>query len=153
MGRMHIIQEKDRKLLQDKFAKELAGDVNLLFFTQGESQVAVSGIECHTCQDTHQLLEELITLSPKLHLQTYDFIADEAQRKTYGVNEIPAIVLDGAAGGRLRYFGIPSGYEFSTLIDALVAVSQGSPGLAKETMDYLAKINQDVHIQVFVTPT
>ncbi len=153
MARMHIIQEKDRKLLQDKFTKELTGDVNLLFFTQRESQLSVPGLECHTCQDTRQLLEEVVSLSPKLHLQTYDFLADEAERKKYAVEEIPAVVLDGAAGGRLRFFGIPSGYEFSTLIDALVAVSQNAPGLTKETMDALAKVNQDVHLQVFSTPT
>lgn len=153
MARMHIIQEKDRKLLQDKFAKELTGDVNLLFFTQRESQLSVPGLECHTCQDTRQLLEEVAGLSPKLHLQVFDFLANETERKTYGVEEIPATVLDGSSGGRLRLFGIPSGYEFSTLIDALVAVSQNSPGLTKETMDFLAKVNQDVHLQVFVTPT
>ena len=153
MGRTHIIQEKDRKFLEDKFAKELTGDVNLLFFTQRESQLKVPGLECHTCQDTRQLLDELVSLSPKLHFQTYDFVADEAQRQAYGVAEIPAIVLDGVTGGRLRFYGLPSGYEFATLIDVLVATSQGSPGLSKETMDTLAKINQDVHLQVFVTPT
>jgi len=153
MGRVPLIQEKDRKFLQEKFEKELTGEVNLLFFTQRESRLAIPGVECPTCQDTRQLLEEVVALSPKLHLEIYDFVADEVKRQEYGVREIPAILFDGSTGGRLRFYGLPSGYEFSSLIDALVAVSQGEPGLAPETTQALAQINQDVHLQVFVTPT
>ncbi len=53
----------------------------------------------------------------------------------------------------LRFFGIPSGYEYSSLIEAILDVSKGKTGLNQKTKDALKTIDKDIHIQVFVTPT
>ncbi|HSQ16551.1 MAG TPA: glutaredoxin, partial [Anaerolineales bacterium] len=53
----------------------------------------------------------------------------------------------------IRYAGIPSGYEFSSLIQSLVLVSGRDSGLAPETRQALADLKQPVLLQVFVTPT
>ena len=53
----------------------------------------------------------------------------------------------------MRYFGIPSGYEFTSLTEDIVAVSEGDSGLAEATRQAITEITKPVHIQVFVTPT
>jgi glutaredoxin-like protein len=53
----------------------------------------------------------------------------------------------------IRYYGIPAGYEFSTLINDIMMVSRGESGLSAETKAYLAGLTQPLHLQVFVTPT
>jgi hypothetical protein len=50
-------------------------------------------------------------------------------------------------------YGLPSGYEFGTLVDAILDVSRGESGLAEETKQALAALSRPVHIQVFSTPT
>ena len=69
------------------------------------------------------------------------------------MDKIPAFAVVGAKDYRIRFYGIPSGYEFSSLMDDLVAVSKGESGLSDATKAAVAKINQPVHIQVYVTPT
>jgi hypothetical protein len=55
--------------------------------------------------------------------------------------------------GAVRFFGLPSGYEFMTLIEDLVDLSTGSTRLSDATRQAAADIKSPVHLQVFVTPT
>jgi hypothetical protein len=48
---------------------------------------------------------------------------------------------------------MPGGYEFSNLIDSIIAVSTGEAGLSDETKTTLAGLTDDVTIKVFATPT
>ena len=54
--------------------------------------------------------------------------------------------------GKVRYFGLPSGYEFSVLLGSLVDVSKAESGLSEDTMKVLDGLEKDLHLQVFVTP-
>jgi glutaredoxin-like protein len=55
---------------------------------------------------------------------------------------------------RIRYYGIPSGYEFSSLIEDVVATSKnGEVDLSESTLKKLQEIKEPVKLQVFVTPT
>jgi len=67
-------------------------------------------------------------------------------------------VLAGRDGDQIldfgvRYAGIPSGHEFSSLIHDLVLVSGRDSGLSEETRQFLSSLDQPVLLQVFVTPT
>lgn len=150
---MPIIPEKDKADLKRRLQKELKKDVTIKLFTQPSSLLTIPGRECARCPQTQELLEELTALSPKLHLETYDFYSRVQEREACGVERIPAIVMgiDGAA--RLKFYGIPAGYEFMTLLDDLNTLSRGVSPLALETRKKLRQVNQPVHIQVFVTPT
>jgi alkyl hydroperoxide reductase subunit AhpF len=53
----------------------------------------------------------------------------------------------------IRFFGIPSGYEFSNLIDSIIVASTGVAALSDATKASLAALAGDVHIKVFSTPT
>lgn len=56
-------------------------------------------------------------------------------------------------GANVRFLGLPSGYEFSTLLADIVDVSKGRTDLSAEALDVVRGIETPVHIQVFVTPT
>jgi glutaredoxin-like protein len=147
-----MISPQDQQTLQKLF-EGLEGDVTITNFTQRESLLVIPGQECDYCQETRELLEEVTALSEKLHLDTRDFLRDKQEADSLGVTRIPAFVLQGRAKGKVRYFGIPAGYEFSTLIEDILDVSRGTTNLSDTTREILATIDQDLHIQVFVTPT
>lgn len=150
---MPLISLQDQQTIQKIFQERLSGDVQIAYFTQRASQLIVPGHECQFCQETRELLEEITALSDKLTLTTYDFVADEARARELGVERIPAFIVEGQAKGRVRFFGVPSGYEFSTLIEDLLDVSTGQTSLSAATKAALAGLTHDVHLQVFVTPT
>jgi alkyl hydroperoxide reductase subunit AhpF len=115
--------------------------------------LSIPGQESSPCKETRELLEELTGTSDKLHLTVKDFVRDEQEAQNLGITRIPAFILQGHTRGTIRYFGMPAGYEFSTLVEDLIDVSKGTTGLSEKTREILATIDQDLHIQVFVTPT
>ncbi|MDR7435354.1 MAG: thioredoxin family protein [Armatimonadota bacterium] len=150
---MRILKPRDAEFIQKKLSQELVHEVRLVFFTQGESGLTVPGYECAFCAETRALLEDLGELSDKLRLEVYDFLLHEDQVRTYNIDKIPAIVLVGDKDTGVRFYGIPSGYEFATLLEDIIDVSRRSTRLSQSTIEKVATIDRDVHIQVFVTPT
>ncbi len=150
---MPIIPQDDQDYIRDLFAEKFENDVTLRFYTQRESALTVPGQECATCRDTRELLEELVALSDKLTLDSHDFYAEREQAAADGIDEIPAIVLEGGNKGKVRFIGVPAGYEFATLIEDLVDVSRGTTGLELHSRETLKDLTEPVHIKVFVTPT
>jgi len=147
---MALISDKDAELLRREFAERMTLPVKLVMFTQET--------ECQFCAETRQIVEELAGLSDKVTAEVFDLVADKAQVERFGIDKIPAIVPVRVeeAGERdygIRFYGIPSGYEFTTLIEDLWDVSVGSTDLKPKTKQALAKLDRPVHIQVFVTPT
>src|SRR5262249_25131720 len=130
----------------------LTGDVRLLFFTLRESPLFIPGRGCETCKDTRLLLEEVAALTDKIKIDVFEAESDPARE--LGIDRIPAIVLNGdGVKGTVRYFGMPSGYEFSVLLGSLLDVSNGKSGLSEASLETVQSLTKDLHIQVFVTPT
>ena len=114
--------------------------------------------DCEYCEDTQQLLDEVTAISEKLHLNVYDLTQDQALAKQYRIDKAPGFTVLGRDGDQLtdygvRFFGITSGHEFSTLIHTLILVSGRDSGLDADTREALKELKQPVHLQVFVTPT
>ena len=149
---MPLLDDRVQKQVRTALA-DLQSPVTLVMFTQGEG----GALECAFCGETRQLVEEVAKLSDRITVEIRDFQADANLARSYGIDKIPAIVLDtGGAAPRdhgIRFYGIPSGYEFSTFIEDLRLVSRGSAGLGAPTQDAIARITRPVRIQVFVTPT
>ena len=151
---MPFLKEKDRTTIKEYFQKNLKNPVELILFTQGQSELDIP-IEhkCSLCQETEDLLTELVDLHEKINLTIFDFIKEEKLAQEYGIERLPAIIVKGQPERHVRFFGIPSGYEFSSLTKDIVLVSQNSTELTDETKEKLKSIQEEVHIQVFVTPT
>ena len=150
---MPIIPDRDRDDLKRKLRTDLKKDVTLRLFTQGSSLLTVPGRDCRYCPQTQQLLEELTSLSPRLHLEIYNFYTQSEENAKYGVERIPAIVMGDDGDTRAKFYGIPMGHEFSTIVEDIRTLSRGVSPLAMDTRKKLRKLNQPVYIQVFVTPT
>lgn len=147
---MPLISEGDAEHLKHEFEETLVDPVKLLVFTQST--------ECQFCAETRQIAEEIAELSDKISVEVYDFVADKDTAEEYGVDKIPAIAMLRAEEGEdkdygIRFYGIPSGYEFSSIIEDIVDVSRGDSGLQPATKEALAAVTEPVHLQVFITPT
>jgi glutaredoxin-like protein len=141
---MAHISKEDQEYLKKEFSK-MTNPVKLVFFTQQ--------FECEYCELTHELLNELSGNSDKIKVEIYEFVKDQEKVKQYDIKRIPAIVVEGSKDYGIRFYGVPAGYEFSTLVEDIIDVSNGTTNLSQETKEELKKLTMPVHIQAFVTPT
>ena len=142
---MPIMGEAEVQQVKDIFADGLKGPVKLVVFTQE--------FECQFCAETRQLVEEVADLSDQLTAEVYDLVADSEKAKELEVDKIPAIALLGERDYGVRLYGIPSGYEFTSLIEGILNVSAGDSRLLDESRQQIASVDKPVHLQVYVTPT
>ena len=145
MQTMALISEEVAAQLKEEFAS-LKNPVRLAVFSQ-----ALADPES---EQVKRLVEELAALDPRLTAESYNFVLDKEKVDALGISRIPAIAILGAEKDYgIRMYGLPSGYEFGTLVDAIVDVSSGDSGLSEGTRAALREIGQPVHLQVFSTPT
>jgi glutaredoxin-like protein len=137
----------DDKVMQEvtKALANMKNTVTLKLFTQS--------FECGYCKETHQLLEELTSANKLLKLEVFQFETDTEIVEKLGITNIPAIAVTGEKDYGIRFYGIPAGYEFSSLLSAILMVSTGVTKLTTETKTFLDNLKKPVHLQVFVTPT
>jgi hypothetical protein len=135
---MSLLNDNIQKQIREAFAA-LTGPVKIVMFTQGENVP-----ECETCADTRQLLEEVSALSDKITLDVYDFVRDAQLAEQYHIDKLPAVaILSGGAAPKdygIRLYGVPAGYEFSTLIEDILMVSQQKSVLNAKTLDELKQL-------------
>ncbi len=143
---MAFLSDRDQAAVRAEFAK-LGGPVKLVVF----SQELIAG---DLCRQNEQLMREVAELTDsRATVEVLNPAIDRERAEAYGVDQVPATVVEGARDYGIRFYGIPSGYEFSNLIDAMIVASTGTPQLAEATRDSLAALAADVQIKVFSTPT
>ncbi|MCX8187800.1 MAG: thioredoxin family protein [Nitrososphaeria archaeon] len=142
---MGLLRDRDKRLLQSKFETQLGGEVRLVVFTQE--------FECEYCEELRELSEEVASLSDKIRVNVYDFQSDRELARKWRVDKIPALLIFGGKEHGVRFFGLPSGYEFTTLVEDIIDVSRGTSRLRPDVKEGVRRIRDPVHIQVFVTPT
>lgn len=144
---MGLLREEDKKYLREEFEKSLKSKVRLILFSSEDEH-------CIYCKDTKQLLEEVSELSDKIELEVYDIKSDEAKKRS--VEFAPTIVItdeNDELDSRVRFTGIPSGYEFTTLIKDIIFVSTGQLEISEETVNELKNLKSNLKIEVYVTPS
>ena len=142
---MPLINEHIKEHLKEIFEKELKDEVRLIVFTQE--------IKCDFCEEVMEIVQELASLSKKIKVEAYDFLIDDGKVKEYGIDKIPAIAIMGRKDYGIRFYGLPSGYEFSAFVDDLVDISKGNSRLSDKAKIIIKSIKKPLQIQVFVTPT
>ena len=147
---MSLISPADQQALRDAFAT-MKRPIRLLFFTQS--------VGCETCLQTRQILDELPLLTDKITIEEVNLILDLDRVKAYAVERVPAIAIayeeDGAVkDSRIRFIGTPAGYEFISLIQAILLVGGGRAStLTAENRARVEAVEEAVTIQVFSTPS
>jgi len=149
---MALISPADQERLRESFA-ELKRPVRLLFFTQT--------LDCETCPQTRQILDELPPLSDRITIEEVNFVLDADRAKEYGIDRVPAVAVAYEDSGapavlkdsRIRFLGAPAGYEFISLVQAILLVGGGESILSADNRARVAAVAQPIRIQVFTTPS
>jgi glutaredoxin-like protein len=113
---------------------------------------------CQYCDETRQLAEEVAAISELISIEVYDVEADADLAKMYNVSDAPGLVIAAKEGDQVtdfgvRLIGIPSGHEFTSLIQDIMLVSNRDSGLGEQTREFLKGLDKPILLQVFVTPT
>jgi len=141
---MKLLNADTQKEVQS-ILQEMKDPVKMILFVKNE--------DCIYCKETQQLLEEVNELNEKISLEVYNIDFAKEKAEYYNIDKAPAIILENGSDFGIRFYGIPSGYEFGTLLQDLIYVSKKETELSPSTKDFIKKINKPLHIQVFVTPT
>ena len=144
---MALLSEQDRQTLRTHLA-DIADPVTLLFFTQ-----TIGGPE--TALITKQILDEIAGLSDRVSVEEVNFILEKDRAAALGITAVPAIaVLKRDVDTRIRFLGAPAGYEFMSLIEAIILAGGTDSGLSHESKRLIAEhVAEPLDIKVFVTPT
>src|SRR6266516_2424710 len=136
---MALIGEEDAQEIRERL-KEMVNPVKLVHFTQE--------LNLEYGREAKQLLEELAALSDKLSVEVYNFLLDKEKVAEYKVDKVPATAVRNGKDYGIRFYGLPAGYEFSTLLDAIISVSNADSGLGAESNEKLTQVTQPVHLEV-----
>jgi glutaredoxin-like protein len=144
-----LLNEEIIQQIQEIFTG-LQNPVQVMFFG--------SQHDCEYCDDTRQLVKEVTALSDLVNLVEYDMDGDSEFAKRYNVDKAPGLVITARDGDQITDFGvrlagIPSGHEFTSLIQDILIVSTRDSGLNPQTREILKLLDSPVTLQVFVTPT
>jgi hypothetical protein len=151
-----FLSPEDRKALEDRFKRDLKKEVTITLFTvRTAGLLTLPGRDCPTCPQTQELLQEVTSLSPKLHLELHDYYTESQEAQAAGVERVPCLTLgaDGQRFPNLKYYGIPAGFEFVTLLEDIFTLSREVSPLRPQTRKALRKLEKELLLQVFVTPT
>jgi alkyl hydroperoxide reductase subunit AhpF len=142
---MALLAPADQEKLRASF-DEMTAPVRLLFFTQT--------FDCDTCSQTREILDELPPLSDKITVEEVNFVLDKDKAAQYGIDRVPAIALASAdSDSRIRFLGAPAGYEFISLVQAVLLVGGAASSLTAENLARVAAVDKAMTIKVFTTPT
>ncbi len=141
---MGLLREEDLLQIRERF-NGLVNPVKLVHFTQE--------LNLKYGREAKQLLQEVAATSDKISLEVFNFLIDKEKVAEYGVDKVPATVVRNGINYGIRFYGLPAGYEFGNLLDAIIGVSAGQSGLGDASVEKLKAITRPVHLEVFVTPT
>jgi len=145
-----LLNESITQQVRSAFDSQLLEPVKVLYFGKED--------DCDYCPDALKLIQEVVELSDKLEIAQYDIDKDAEIANQYGVTRVPGLVIAGVQDQQVvdygvRFSGIASGYEFSSLIQGLMLVSRRDSALDPETRTRLQNLDKPVELLVFTTPT
>jgi alkyl hydroperoxide reductase subunit AhpF len=96
--------------------------------------------------ETERVVGELAALS--------DNVSYRVEVEPPGAERYPAVlVLPEGEDVGIRYYGLPWGYELSSLLGAVLEAGRRESSLSAESQTRLAALDRELAIDVFVTPT
>jgi alkyl hydroperoxide reductase subunit AhpF len=143
---MSLLSATDQQTLREMFA-DMKQTVTIVFFTQT--------FGCETCDETKRILDELTALTEKIVVEEVNLVLEQDRAAEFGIDRAPGLALlaDGQ-DTRIRMLGAPAGYDFMSLVDAILAASGASDSaLSEDSIALLARVTEPHKLEVFVTPT
>jgi hypothetical protein len=144
---MPLLSPQDRETVS-RHLSVIVHPVRILFFTQ-----TIGAPD--SVMMAKQVLDEIVPLNELLTLEEVNLVLERDRAALYGIEDIPAIaLLRGEEDTRIRFLGAPAGYEFMSLIEAVILAGTDDSGLTPASKELIAsRVTGPVDIQVFVTPT
>jgi glutaredoxin-like protein len=144
---MPLLSDQDQQIVRTHLAA-ITHRVTLLFFSQtfGASDTVLVA---------KQVVDEVASLSDLVTVEEVNLILDKDRAAQFGIDRAPSIaLLRDDDDTRIRFVGAPAGYEFTSLVEAVVLAGTGESGLTPESRAAIAeRVAGPVDIKVFVTPT
>jgi alkyl hydroperoxide reductase subunit AhpF len=136
---------------EEQAVRELFGrlerDVELVLVLGAEQTPLPGARDIDFGAEAQAVLEELAGLGERVTLRV-------TQEPELGVELFPAVcVLADGEDTRIRYYGLPWGYEVASIVGAVLEAGRAESSLAPETLTRLGTLERDVTLEVFVTPT
>lgn len=143
---MKLLTEKNRTEIS-LLISDLKNKVKILAF--------YSDVSCSTCQDTIQYIEEICELNDNINLMKYEKTVHSEIFQKCEISLLPAILITDieSDNSRIRFYGIPSGYEIHSFVHAIKMVSGTTNKIEPEIIERIKKLNKSFHLEVFITPT
>lgn len=123
----------------------LPGPVNLILVRESAT--------CDDCQELEKFAKELTMLSHNFRFDVLIRSSDPARASRYGIDITPALIVNGLAGGRIRFFGIPTTSELATFLRTVKEAAHGQLNLAPLVRHKFSNLLQPLHIRVLVPYT
>jgi glutaredoxin-like protein len=144
---MPLLSDQDRQTVT-RHLSVITHPVRILFFTQTFGAP-------ETVTIAKQVLSELASLDERITLEEVNFILEKDRAEQYGITDVPGIVLlRGDEDTRIRFLGAPAGYEFMSLVEAVILAGTDDSGLTADSKALIAaQVTGPTDILVFVTPT
>ena len=143
MARQNQLSEEEAKKQLQRFFADMPHTIPLILFCDpGKNEPFAEG--------ARQVIRAVRELTDKVTLREYTLGHELA--KEWGITRSPTLVF--APGTlKIRWLGAPLGHEAQTFMEALSIIGYQEPGLSKEAMKVLAKLDSPRAIKVFVSPS
>ena len=136
---MPLLDDEARNDVKKRFG-EMVEPVTIVFYEK----------EGQFTNEIKALLNELKELTDKLNVEVYAWNSEEAKRD--GIDNGPVMKFKSKfIKGDARFYGAPTGYEFATLLEAILLASKGD--FKGPLVDFAPQVDKEVKLEVFVTPT
>lgn len=140
-----MLSEQDRGVIERKFAQNMKDEVTLLLFADDGSAIA---------KELLDISKTLASLSDKIKVDAQNSDNGKNQRmKDLHVDRVPCMLVTKGDFTRIRYFGLPAGYEIPPLVDAIAELSKAQTSLSPKARSALSTVRRKANIKIFVLET
>jgi len=140
-----MISEADRAALERKFSLGMKDEVTIELFVDGG--IAMS-------KQLSELANALGDLNDNIKVSVRETLDGKDQRlKDLRLENWPVLVLTKGDSSRIRYYGLPIGYELPAITDAIVELSMAKTPLSPKARGMLSTVRRKANIKVFVLTT
>ncbi len=138
-----FLSEAERSAIQQRLGL-MKAEVTILAFI-GDDAIS-KGLE--------DFSRSVASLGPRIKLDIQNVEAGKnPSMTTHHVSRWPIALLVKGDFSRIRYYGVPLGYEVPAFLDALVELSSSSTALSPKAKTALSTVRRKANIKVFVLPT
>ncbi|MBU2539414.1 MAG: FAD-dependent oxidoreductase [Proteobacteria bacterium] len=143
MAEQTRLKEEDVQVQLQRFFADMTQKIPLFLFCEpGKNEPFAEG--------ARQIIRAIREITDKVSLQEYTLKHELA--KKWQITGSPTLVF-APETYKIRWLGAPLGHEVQTFMEALRIIGTRNPGLSKEAMKVLAKLDSPRAVKVFVSPS